>query len=131
MDDDPPDLISIDATDWPDFETDAALYRQAAAAARAFAGAAGEISIRLDQDAAVQSLNKTYRCKDKPTNVLSFPSISAPGGAGPSHNVEDSVLGDLILARETCAREAREQGKSLAQHTAHLIVHGVLHFGRV
>lgn len=69
----------------------------------------------LADDAALRALNARWRQQDKPTNVLSFP-------AG------DSVLlGDVVLAFETVRREASEQGKSLADHMSHLVVHGVLH----
>jgi probable rRNA maturation factor len=76
--------------------------------------AKGEISIVLADDDFVQNLNKQYRGKNKPTNVLSFPN-------------EDEPLGDVILAFETVAREAEEQGKTFRDHAAHLIVHGILH----
>jgi probable rRNA maturation factor len=66
-------------------------------------------------------LNRTWRGKDKPTNVLSFPAPEQPGAAGPRH------LGDIALAFETLARESEEESKELAHHFAHLIVHGVLH----
>ena len=76
----------------------------------------GELSVALVDDATIQSLNREYREKDKPTNVLSFPS-SGPG----------AILGDIVLARETIVREAAEAGKSLIHHVTHLIIHGFLH----
>ena len=76
----------------------------------------GELSLALMDDAAIQILNRDYRGKDKPTNVLSFPS----GGPAP-------MLGDIALALETVTREAGEKNISLADHTAHLIIHGFLH----
>lgn len=87
-----------------------------------------EVSIKLSDDAEVRQLNAAYRGKDRPTNVLSFPMIQPdllPGIA----NTDDGevLLGDIILARETCAREAGERGIALADHTTHLIVHGTLH----
>ncbi len=72
------------------------------------------VVVALDSDAAVRRLNRTYRGKDKPTNVLSFP------GDKPS-------LGDIVLARQTVLREAREQGKRPADHLTHLVMHGTLH----
>jgi len=72
------------------------------------------IVVALDSDAAVRRLNRTYRGKDKPTNVLSFP------GAEP-------FLGDIVLARQTVLREARDQGKRPAAHLTHLVMHGTLH----
>ncbi len=72
-----------------------------------------EITIVLANDAFVRKLNHEFRGKDKPTNVLSFP--------GEDH------LGDIILARQTILREAKEQGKTARDHAVHLIVHGMLH----
>jgi probable rRNA maturation factor len=75
----------------------------------------------LTDDAQIQELNRTWRAKDKPTNVLSFPAPEQPGATGPRH------LGDIALAYETLVRESEEESKELAHHFAHLIVHGVLH----
>jgi probable rRNA maturation factor len=74
----------------------------------------GSISVVLADDAMQRDLNRTFRGKDKPTNVLSFEG-------------EGDELGDIVLAYETVKREAKEQGKSFASHTAHLVVHGCLH----
>ncbi|MCC7048443.1 MAG: rRNA maturation RNase YbeY [Alphaproteobacteria bacterium] len=95
------------------------LARRAALAAVAAAGAtgAGEIALVLADDATVRRLNRDYRGKDGPTNVLSFP---LDGGAG-------APLGDVVLALETVLAEAKAQGKRAADHATHLIVHGVLH----
>ena len=87
-----------------------------------------EVSIKLADDDEVQALNLSYRGKDKPTNVLSFPMvmpdlIAAIANAGE----EEILLGDIVLARQTCAREANERGISIADHATHLIVHGTLH----
>lgn len=76
-----------------------------------------DVVVLLTDDAAVQDLNARFRDRDTPTNVLSFP---APDSAAPH-------LGDLVLAFGVCAREAAAQGKTLADHLAHLTVHGVLH----
>jgi len=73
-----------------------------------------EISVVLASDALVRKLNREFRGQDKPTNVLSFPG-------------EDDHLGDIILARQTVVREAREQRKTPHDHAIHLIVHGMLH----
>ena len=81
-----------------------------------------ELSVKLSDDAEVQRLNAAYRGKDKPTNVLSFPAPDMP-----VPEAEATPLGDIALACETVSREAAEQGKSLADHTTHLIVHGTLH----
>ena len=95
-----------------------------ALAARVFAAARareprlmGSAALLLTGDAAVRDLNARFRGKDAPTNVLSFPSDEpAPG-----------FLGDIALGYETCAREARKTGVTLADHAAHLIAHGLLH----
>lgn len=85
-------------------------------AARVAIGArAKSLTVALADDAAVRALNKRDRRKDKPTNVLSYPSG------------EKSFLGDVVLARQTVWREAREQKKAPADHLVHLVVHGTLH----
>lgn len=81
-----------------------------------------EASIVLADDALVRDLNRTYRRQDRPTNVLSFANDRQPGGLG-----GPCLLGDVILARETVEREARDQGKSVGEHMSHLVVHGLLH----
>jgi probable rRNA maturation factor len=87
-----------------------------------------EISVRLSSDAEVQKLNAAYRGKDQPTNVLSFPMFD-PGALDALASTTDPeiLLGDIVLARETCAAEAVERGISLEAHATHLVVHGVLH----
>jgi probable rRNA maturation factor len=87
-------------------------------------GQAVELTIVLADDGEVRRLNRDYRGIDKPTNVLSF------GGAGDRRRRmagEPVILGDVILARKTVAAEAAGQGKSIADHALHLVVHGVLH----
>jgi len=73
------------------------------------------LTVALADDKRVRALNKRDRRKDKPTNVLSYPSG------------EKVFLGDIVLARQTVWREAREQKKTAADHVAHLVVHGTLH----
>ena len=87
-----------------------------------------ELSIKLSDDAEVQGLNASFRGKDRPTNVLSFPMIQ-PDLIEAISNTDDGevLLGDIILAHETCAREAQERHVSLEDHTTHLIIHGTLH----
>jgi probable rRNA maturation factor len=87
-----------------------------------------EISIRLTSDDEVQTLNRQYRQQDKPTNVLSFPMVQ-PDLIETLANTDDGevLLGDIVLAYETCAREAADRNVPLADHATHLIVHGVLH----
>lgn len=92
------------------------LARETASAVLTDAGVSrAEVSLVLSNDAAVRTLNRRWRGKDSPTNVLSFPTG------------EQRMLGDVVLAFETLAREAKDQGKPLAHHLRHLIVHGVLH----
>ncbi len=79
-----------------------------------------EVTIRVVDTAESHSLNLTYRGKDKPTNVLSFPFEVPPG-------MEMSLLGDLVICRQVVEKEAQEQGKPLEAHWAHMVVHGSLH----
>jgi probable rRNA maturation factor len=100
------------------------LCRRAAHAALA-AGAprlgAAEVSILLADDALLRVLNRDWRGKDRPTNVLAFPGELANGGA------VAALLGDVVVGYETSAAEARAAARPLADHLAHLVVHGVLH----
>jgi probable rRNA maturation factor len=89
------------------------LARRAAEAA--VGEAKGEIVVLLTDDDALQGLNARFLGKDRPTNVLAFPDASS------------ERLGDVALAFGVCQREAAEQGKSLADHASHLVIHGVLH----
>lgn len=121
----PPDDISVLVQDsaWTEALPAAVALVETAARAALTAARAPEpaaLAVALAGDDAVRRLNFTYRGKDKPTNVLSFPDGARdPEGA--------TALGDLILAYATVAREAAEQGKPLADHLRHLTVHGVLH----
>jgi probable rRNA maturation factor len=83
--------------------------------------------IAFADDAAVRALNARYRNRDRPTNVLSFPAAAAAPAPADLPKGTARLLGDIILARETVAREAGEQGIEFLDHTTHLIVHGVLH----
>jgi probable rRNA maturation factor len=88
-----------------------------------------EISIRLTSDDEVHTLNKQYRHKDKPTNVLSFPMVQSDLLETISQNSDDGevLLGDIVLAHGVCSTEATERGISVEDHATHLVVHGVLH----
>lgn len=82
------------------------------------------IGITLSDDSEQRRLNREYRGRDAPTNVLAFPA------ADPSEQLPPGaplLLGDVVLALETVAREAAEQNKPLSDHLRHLVVHGVLH----
>jgi probable rRNA maturation factor len=82
--------------------------------------AEAELSIRLVDEAESRELNRHYRGKDRPTNVLSFPADLPPV-------VRSPLLGDLVICAPLVAQEAREQDKEPLHHWAHLVVHGVLH----
>ena len=86
------------------------------------------VSVHFGTDDEVQALNRDYRHKDKPTNVLSFPMID-PDDFAALANTDDGevLLGDIMLAYQTCAREAEEKGIALAAHATHLALHGMLH----
>ncbi|MEP6868780.1 MAG: rRNA maturation RNase YbeY [Novosphingobium sp.] len=84
-------------------------------------------SLLFTDDAQVHTLNREWRAKDKPTNVLSFPMIERADLIALSPDGPPELLGDIALAFETCAREADEKAIPLEAHAAHLIVHGLLH----
>ena len=86
-----------------------------------------ELSVRLTGDDQVRALNAHWRGKDKPTNVLSFPMAEAYELNDENVAGKELLLGDIIVARGVCEREAAEKGVSLEQHTTHLIAHGTLH----
>lgn len=92
--------------------------------AAGFRGGHAEISLVFADDSFIRELNRTYRDKDKPTNVLSFPQYE------PGEVLKDApfmALGDIVLALETIEREAVEQEKPFEDHLLHLFVHGLLH----
>jgi probable rRNA maturation factor len=111
--------VAIEDDAWSAALPDAEAVVMAAvdAALAEIGGEAADIAILLTDDAAVRALNVRFRGQDKPTNVLSFPA--GPGAAGQA--------GDVALAYGVCAAEAAAQGKRLADHLRHLVVHGVLH----
>lgn len=112
--------VAVEAGAWPDEAALTALAARAAGAVEA-SGALGEtrgeLSILFTDDAHIQVLNRDWRGKDKPTNVLSFPSAFQASG----------TLGDIAIAFETVEREAAEGGLTVADHLTHLLVHGILH----
>jgi probable rRNA maturation factor len=117
--------ILIEGGDWPAEPSLRALVSQALAAALDELGAAGrtsEVSVLFTDDARIRELNRDWRGKDGATNVLSFPAFDvAPGDALPP------MLGDIVIANETVAREAALEGKPFDHHLTHLVVHGFLH----
>ena len=86
-----------------------------------------ELSVRLAGDEEVQALNAHWRGKDKPTNVLSFPMAEPYELEESDEDGPAIMLGDLILARGVCEREAADKGIPVEQHATHLLVHGTLH----
>jgi probable rRNA maturation factor len=130
--------ISLEAGDWEAAVAD--VEQRIEAAARAAFDAAdrpdilgvapAEMSLVLADDALVQTLNRDYRDKDKPTNVLSFALLDGSDDTDDVLARDEGMpilIGDVILAFETVQREAREQGKSVEDHLTHLVIHGVLH----
>jgi probable rRNA maturation factor len=120
---------------WPDNAWEALAERAVRAAlnASAYAGVGqarymAEVSVRLTTDDEVQTLNRGYRQKDRPTNVLSFPMVQADLLEALDNSDDGEVLlGDIVLAHGVATREAAEKEVSLEAHTTHLIVHGTLH----
>lgn len=84
-------------------------------------------SLIFTSDEEIHALNREWRQRDKPTNVLSFPMLEREELIALPPEGPPELLGDIALAHETCAREAAEKGVSLDDHAAHLIVHGLLH----
>jgi probable rRNA maturation factor len=102
----------------------------------------GDLAIVLSDDEAVQGLNRHWRREDNPTNVLSFPAVRRSGGLGAKRHGAlkkgnrthravlpggPRCLGDIVIAYETAAREAKTEHKPLRHHVAHLAIHGFLH----
>jgi probable rRNA maturation factor len=117
--------VLIEAGDWPDHEHLLALTRAAVNAAVEAAGlaltATATLSVVFTDDCHIRALNRRYREKGVPTNVLSFPAIRHPAGIG------ELMLGDVILARGTILREVAARALPAEDHIVHLIVHGFLH----
>jgi probable rRNA maturation factor len=118
-----PDIdIVTEASGWnADAETTVrrALAEAAAAVGKDFSN--HTVTVLLTDDAAMRRLNAGWRGIDKPTNVLSFPAAPQFEGA------DVTSLGDIAIAHETTAREARDEHKPFANHLSHLAVHGFLH----
>ena len=122
--------LEVDLEGWPGGDWEALAARAARAAtevAPELANPRLSASLLFTDDAEVHVLNREWRGRDKPTNVLSFPMLTREellelGPDGPP-----VMLGDIALAHETCAREAAQKGIPLAHHAVHLIVHGLLH----
>ncbi len=131
-----PDIdVVIGHAIWRDaLDEPAALCRDAAKAALDAAGFGPlaprvELGVRLADDAELRRLNHRYRDRDAPPNVLSFAASDAMPGRPPALPDDGAplALGDVVLALETVLDEAGVQGKTVADHVGHLVVHGVLH----
>jgi probable rRNA maturation factor len=118
--------ILIEAPGWESLPEAEAIATRAGLAALAAEGetSGASVAVLLTDDAAMRQLNAQFRGQDKPTNVLSFPAPERPSGAG---HAESLFLGDMALGYETCAAEALADEKTLGDHLAHLVVHGMLH----
>jgi len=86
-----------------------------------------ELSVRLTGDDEVRALNSEWRGKDKPTNVLSFPMAHEDDLTATTVVDQELLLGDIVLARGVCEREAAEKDIPVERHATHLVVHGTLH----
>ncbi|MEM1038063.1 MAG: rRNA maturation RNase YbeY [Pseudomonadota bacterium] len=116
--------VAVEAELWGDEQTLTALSERALMAAAAHVTELlpqdPEVSVVFTDNNAIQTLNARWRGMDKPTNVLSFAANDASGPPSP-------LLGDIVLAQETIAREAQAQDKAFDDHVIHLLVHGFLH----
>jgi probable rRNA maturation factor len=123
--------IEVDIEEpWPAGDWEGVAARASAAAAEVAPELANprlSASLLLTSDAEIHALNRDWRKRDKPTNVLSFPMLEREDLLALPANGPPELLGDVALAHETCAREAGEKGATLEDHAAHLIVHGLLH----
>jgi probable rRNA maturation factor len=119
-------VFSVDAGDWLDEATldqlIADVFRAAEAELGLVADYPSEVSLLFADDETIRGINAEWRGKDKPTNVLSFPAFPLRPGMAPK-----PLLGDIVLAFETVAREAQAEGKPFSNHLSHLIAHGLLH----
>ena len=112
--------VLVESKLWKEPRVVKSLVRRAVKeAAAAVSTSAAGLAIVLTNDSAIRLLNRDWRGTDAATNVLSFPVQNA--GGEPPH------IGDIVLAYETIASEARHEGKPFAHHVAHLAVHGFLH----
>ena len=122
--------LDIDIDGWPSGDW-AALAERALSATAQVEPAIGNprlsTSLLFTSDEEVHALNKEWRGKDKPTNVLSFPMLERGDLLDLAPDGPPEMLGDLALAHGTCAREASEKGISLEDHATHLLIHGLLH----
>jgi probable rRNA maturation factor len=109
--------LIVEGEDWSALGDIDALSRRAFAAAAKEAPAEGTVALLLTDDGELQQLNRDFRGKDKPTDVLSFPALP----------MDRPHLGDIAVAYGVASRDAAVQGKAMADHLTHLLIHGYLH----
>jgi probable rRNA maturation factor len=120
---DAPIDIVVESALWKDRRGVGTLLRRAIAEASAMLSTRNaELAIVLTDDSAIRRLNRRWRGKDEPTNVLAFPATQPYRDSGPHR-----LIGDIVIAYETLAREAAAEHKPFGHHLAHLTVHGFLH----
>lgn len=122
--------LDIDIEGWPDGAWEQLTHRAAGAAGQVISELANPrltTSVLFTTDEEVHALNRQWRQRDKPTNVLSFPMLDRAELTDLAPHGPPEMLGDLALAHGTCAREAEEKGIALEHHAAHLLIHGFLH----
>ena len=122
--------IEFDLEGWPSGDWEALATKAAYAAGEVAPELAKKrllVSVLFTSDSEVHSLNREWRNRDKPTNVLSFPMLERDLLLALEAEGPPEMLGDVALAYATCAREAEEKGVTLDNHAAHLIIHGLLH----
>jgi probable rRNA maturation factor len=117
--------VVIASARWQRAPRAAAIVRRVIGAAAPARARAAELSVILTSDRAIRTLNRRWRGRDTPTNVLSFPA--PPQALGRLPRGAPRHLGDIVIAFETVAREARAADKPLDHHVAHLALHGFLH----
>ena len=120
--------VIVQSSRWKAAPRAATIARKAiTAAANATSTPQAELAIVLTDDSAIRKLNREWRKRDAPTNVLSFPAKLAPAGRGAPRGLRDRHLGDIVIAFQTTTREAAVEGKKFEHHLVHLAVHGFLH----
>jgi probable rRNA maturation factor len=130
-------IVETDAEGWPESDRWALLAEKAVRAAIRHSPdkrfltetVKVEVSVKFTSDAEVQALNRDYRQKDKPTNVLSFPMVQEDLLDTIDQNSDDGevLLGDIVLAHGVCVKEAAEKGVGVEAHATHLVIHGTFH----
>jgi probable rRNA maturation factor len=122
--------LSLEAEEWHDLPLEKMAIAGIGALLDRVCPGAGSVEVALlaTDDARIAELNRAFRGKAQPTNVLSWPAEDLEPPAMPAPDPDGVTrLGDIALAWETCAGEARVAGKPLADHILHLVIHGTLH----